>query len=272
MNLHLTTKTYIKLTPIVATLAVAAFFISQSIVELLQRNIFDIHHELYLQIVLALTLMFVATTLTIGVWGQNIQWLIITLPIILGTIFAIPNNLTNILMIAPLIFYGIYLSTKISQNSIKIDIITSLTPVIKALIFYFSLIAATIYYTNFANIELIKQSTTKLLQNTVQEIVSAQINSTLGANFAYLEKLGFSTDFAIAQIINTKDIVNPWFDKYEEAISPIVSIIFFTLIGFLGGIARYIYMIVIMPIIFICKKTNFLNTQNIQVEKETLTF
>lgn len=259
-----------------------------------------------LGIIAGLLLLIIYTySLTVGAWKKWEQFIIVPLPISLGIFGALfPLNSTYATLVAfvayVLVSYDVLIATKIKDSMIKFNPVIILRFSTKGLLFLFALLAAIMVLLHSADkrnrIDL-GSKIAELAQAQLENVMQPQPNQNQAPSFlidelegkglppnpelfSMLSGMQGTTSSLVGGLpsfnLDLKDTVKREVDRivepYQQFIPPLIALVVFALIRFLGGIVHLAFNITV-PIVFgLAKSLGLFHIVHIPVTKEELTF
>lgn len=300
-----TTVYYVKTAVVTVLLGVESFFATKLLIDYVKSQKYFAPPMSFLASFTGLMLLLLFTYfLTVGAWIKWEQYVIVPLPISLGIFIAIyPLNTTYAMLISIsaylLLCYDVMISTNLKKMLIQFKPRHILRFSTKGILFMFALIAGVIVLVVNANpvSEIdIGGKLGELTQTQYEKFVEPKINdSAQRVLINELEGKGLPTDPEMFSMLSgltdtsssfmgglpginldlTKTVeteFNALIEPYKQFIPPLIALLVFALIRFLGGIAHFVFNILIDPIFALFKATGFLHTGQISVSKEVIGF
>ncbi len=296
---------YIKAGVLGTLLCLESFFLTKFLLGYVSTGDYFTPPLQTLGIITGLLLLIIYTyALTIGGWDKWEQYVIVPLPISLGifsaTLVLNPTYaiLTGVIAYV-LICYDILIATNIKSQMVKFNPRIILRFSTKGLLFLFSLLTAVLVLINSPENrpELsIGSKIGELAQKQAEAIINPQIEKinteTQGALLKnlpidpeLLSGLGGTKQDSSSYVgsfpgiqfdLDLKKTVETEFDRiaapYKRFIPPLIALIVFALIRFLGGISYLLFSITIGAVFALFKKVGFLHPFTSTVEKQDLSF
>lgn len=303
---------YIKTISISLILFVQSFILSNLIFAYVKtQNYFSLDLYYSIKVVLLMLLLLVTFSLTVGVWGKYIQYLVVPLPISLAILLATIKYNYSYSFLAFLVTFMLlaldtYKSHQLATQLIKFDPKTILRFSTKGLLFIFSVLGGVLVIINssYAKTELnIGKKIAEVAGEPIKNAVYSQLQDTLDKELAPLGVSGLSgldvktqdiltqlgienlveKDKPLSDLVNTSNLqidvnsiiekqVNNLLSPYKQFIHPILAILVFGVFQLYSLIAYFIYMLIIDLVFLLAKKTGLLHQEKIMVEKEVLKF
>ena len=241
-------------------------------------------------------------SVSVGAWDKGLQYLIIPIPagIAVFLILSMQNiayALATSLLIIAMLIYDIWKSTKISKLLIKFEPAIVLKFSTNGLLLLFAILAGVMVMAHTGKTQdfNIGKQMADLVGETIDAAIQTQIQNTLqGAPQGYLENIDPTMANMLTQFglpanlsdpvytdpqnlgIDTKEIVetqvNTIIEPYKNFIKPIMAILLFALLRFYAYFAYLIFSVTVNGVYWIAKRTGFLKTEMVPVQKEILKF
>lgn len=300
-----TTVFYVKTAILMILLWVESFFITKLLIDYVKSQKYFAPLMDFLITVTAMMLLILFTYfLTVGAWDKWEQYVIIPLPITLGIFVAVaPLNTTYALLIFVasyvLLCADLRISTNLKNQLLQFKPRYILRVSTKGILFMFSVIAGILVLvlsSNTAHEIDLGSKLGEITQEKYEQFVQPQINESaqrvlvnelegkgLPADPEMISMLGGLTGNSSSFMgsipgINldlTKTVeseFNALIEPYKQFIPPLIALLVFALIRFLGGIAHFIFSILIDPVFALFKSIGFLHVGQITVSKEVIGF
>ncbi len=226
-----------------------------------------------------LLLVLYTYTLTVGAWGKWEQYVVVPFPICTGIFLSLLFlNPAYALLIATgayfVISYDVWVSTNITRMLIHFDPRTVLRFSNRGVLFTFALLAGVI---TFLHPSL--QTNQFDFGGKLAEITQAQVNSILrsqasttqdqmGLTGFPLELSAFNLDLRSTLKAQIDQIIAP----YQQFIPPLIALLVYVLIRFLGSVANFVFNGTASILFKIAKSFGLFHVLHVQVEKEVLSF
>lgn len=282
------TKThYVKALVLSVLLVVESYFLSDGLMGYVNSgNFFSPPKEFLIKTILLLLLILYTYFLTVGGWNKWEQYLIVSLPIATGiTLRTIQNNSTYGLVIGLVVFlilcYDVFLSTRLKNQMLTFNPKIILKFSTKGVLFTFALTTAIFVFidkpTQSPNFNL-GQKVGEITQNQFDNIIKPQLNKK--AKETISEELpagGNDYMLGLPEInLDLRKTIENEFNKimepYKGFIPPLIALVVFTFIRFLGGITNWLFTFTIGLVFAFFKKIGFLHINHKQVQKEEIGF
>lgn len=303
LNVMRQSSYYLKIFTIVVMLFFQAYYLSWLISSYVAKgNFFTFDTEFSVMVVLMMVLLAWTFSISVGSWEKNLQYLIIPVPTAAAIFFGLMStNISYALIMAilslGLLIYDLWKSTRLSKLLLKFEPTIILKFSTNGLLFLFSVLAGIMVLAAPVNVQEmnIGKQTAEMVGETLDTAIQTQIQNTLsGAPQGYLdqvdpsianmlESFGLPTNLNDPMYtdpenlgIDTKVIVesqiNSLLEPYKDFVKPIMALLLFGLFQFYAYIAYIIFSVTVNAVYWVAKKTSFLKTEVIQVEKEILKF
>lgn len=244
-------------------------------------------------------------SLTVGAWGKWEQYIIVPLPISLGifmgVLFLDPTHAVLMAALAFLLLsYDVAVATHIKNQLIKFSPVTVLRFSTKGILFLYALLAAVLVFLHSAdknNAYNLGDKVADFAERQFSTVMKPELDpDNLPSNLVNeLEGKGLPPDPEMFGMLggmqgDTNSVINglPSFnldlrdtvktevdnivEPYKQFIPPLIALLVFALVRFLGSIAHFVFNLT-APILFTAaKKIGFLHTLFIPVQKEELSF
>jgi len=240
--------------------------------------------------------------ISVGSWERGLQYLIIPVPTALAMFLVMAQfNISYAILMtavtAGLLIYDIWKSTRLSKLLVRFEPTIILKFSTNGLLFLFSILAGVLVMIDPGTVQELNigKQTADIVGETLDAAIQTQIKNTLnGAPQGYLDQLDPSVvnmleSFGLPTNLNdpmytnpenlgidTKEIVesqvNALIEPYKDFVKPIMALLLFGLFQFYAYLAYIIFSLTVNIIYWVAKKTNFLKTEVIQVDKEILKF
>lgn len=269
----------------------------------LSNNYFFVDPKTMGEIALYLLLSLYAYSLSLGGWKNNLQYVLIPLPVALGIFIVMLRIDTTIAFITFVVVFALLALDTFVTSRIKDSLVNFNSRIVlrfssKGIIFIFSVFAAVLVFLQPATHEfnlsgVIKSIAIDQAQRFIQPNLSQEINETRLADFLgekglpydpemfgqlsglMLENESFvgnlnqinvdAADQIEAQIEN---LISP----YKRFVPSLIALVVFGLFQFLGAIVMFVYFATVPVLYFVALKLNFIHFEYRQVEKEELSF
>lgn len=278
---------YIKSILLAVFLMIESYFLSNILMGYVNSgNFFSPPREFIITTILMLLLILYTYFLTVGGWDKWEQYFIVALPIAAGiTLRGIQENLTygliTGLLILLILCYDIFLSTRLKNQMISFNPRLILKFSTRGVLFAFSLAAAIFVFmdkprdTSTFNIgEKIGSITQKQFDKLIKPRLNESVKNSLPMEIPlegddYMSGLpGINLDLRQTVESEFNSIVEP----YKRFIPPLIALVVFTFIRFLGGITNWLFTITVGAVFAFFKSVGFLHVNQKQVQKEEIGF
>ena len=258
-------KVYIfKASLISLALLIESFFLSNVLFEFVQtQNYFSPDVQQMVVIGVLLLLILWTYSLSVGGWRKWEQYVIAPLPIALGIFLVLAQfdvRSAGVVAVVAyvLIAYQVYIASGLRKDFVRFrpDIIFGLST--KGVLFLFSFVTGALV---FLNASLGGQEID--LGRKVGEFADTHSESLLPQD---LPLPGLNVTRLVESEFNK--LVAP----YRDFIPPLMALIAFTLVGFVGAISRLAFMYTVRPLFALSKRIGFLQINQVSVEKEEIVF
>ncbi len=279
------------------------YFLSWIILRYVQRgDYFTLNAPFSILVIILMLLLAWTFALSVGSWGNNMEYLIIPLPASMA-IFAViaPMNLTYgfglMITSAALLAYDTWRSSKLSAMLIKFEPAIILRFATGGLLLLFSILSGVLLLISKEPTQQINigRQVSGIVGDTLDAAIKAQIKNTLdGTSANYLQQVDPNITNLLQQFglptnlndpaftdpqnlgIDTKAIVetqiNNVIEPYKDFVKPVMALMLFATFQFYAYITFIIFNITISGLYWVAKKTGFFRIEKIQVEKEVLKF
>jgi hypothetical protein len=258
----------IKTTILSVLLLLQTFLLTQTIIAYVQtQEYFTPPLEISIKIVVLLWTIAITMALTIGMWGKWKQYVFITVPVALAIFVSlIRYNFGNAAVISlgagAVVCYGVYKSTHLGKLLLRIQPKYMLRYTVKWTLLVLSLLGSAVLILNstYRPIEFnLGQKISEVAANPIQKITDTPYSQ-------YLQYANINVQDLVEQQVN--DFVEP----YKDFVPPLVALLIFGVFQLYTTIAYVLYVLTVDLVFMVAKKTGFLKTETITVEKETLSF
>jgi hypothetical protein len=262
-------SSYLKLLGISVVLFIISFLLTSNITEFINKqDILNISLVFSLKIIFLMLLMTYSVALSFGGWDKWEQYFFIPIPIVAGIILhLIETPGVYAVLISGLFFtvlsYDIYLSTRLKTLLLKPDPRMILRFSTRGALFLFSVLGGILVLINTQSLDItdIASGIAENVERPVQRVLEGQLPGNGSALTGTFDFKGFAQD-AIEGLIR----------PYQRFMQPILAVLMFFLFQFYASAAYILYMITIMPVYWLAKRTGFLKTETKEVTQETLTY
>lgn len=296
---------YIKTSILMVLLALESYFLTQILLNYVRsEDYFTPPIQTLGTIALALLVLIYTYALTVGAWKKWEQFVVVPLPISLGVFVGIFFlNPTHAVLVAAvayiLLSYDVYIATTIRDQLIKFNPVTILRFSTRGILFMFSLLAAVLVFLHsseknnefelgskiaeiagnqLGSIMQPKLDPSKLPSNLANELdgKGLPLNPELfglggmqGDTNSVIDGLpSFNLDLGNTVKTEVNNIIEP----YKQFIPPLIALLVYAMVRFLGTFAHIAFNLTV-PIVFgIAKKLSFLHSYSVPAEKEELSF
>jgi len=297
------TSYYLKLASIVLLTFFQTYYLSWLISNyVVQGNFFTLDTQFSVIVVILMVLIAWTFAISVGSWERGLQYLIIPVPTALAMFLVMAQfNISYAILMtavtAGLLIYDIWKSTRLSKLLVRFEPTIILKFSTNGLLFLFSILAGVLVMIDPGTVQELNigKQTADIVGETLDAAIQTQIKNTLnGAPQGYLDQLDPSVvnmleSFGLPTNLNdpmytnpenlgidTKEIVesqvNALIEPYKDFVKPIMALLLFGLFQFYAYLAYIIFSLTVNIIYWVAKKTNFLKTEVIQVDKEILKF
>jgi len=223
------------------------------------QNYFSVQKELAISIVLYMLAILITSSLTIGVWNKWEQYVVVPIPVALAILVSLLKyNTYHALIISSIVLLiiasGMYESSKIQQMLISVSPNIIFRPLNKRLLLIVSLLGGILIIlgTTYTPIEInFGKQISRFAEEPLKQI--AQIPQK---------------DLDLKNMIEAQ--VNTLIEPYTKYFTLLIAVIVFGAFQLLSAIIYILYTFIIGPIFLVAKKTKFLKSEVIQVDKEVL--
>ncbi len=276
---------YYKIAVLATVLLILSVFLTITIVDYVNTENYLVIPRIFAARTITLfLLLLIVNALMVGCWDVWQQYIFQPLPIALGVFIPFFNiepayALLAFLAVFVILVIDIAYATRLKNLFIKFDPLLIMKFSAKGLVLAFSLTALLIAI--LKPTEKISTSLTRSLSNMVSTVVSSQVEKVQEKQ---LESMGLSSGslkaFGVNTLIDTeagiKKTVESELDslvkKYKNLVNPIVGLLVFGVVQFLGIITFIFYSILIKPIFWLALKLGLFVLEKKQVEQEVLRF
>ena len=278
---------YIKSSLLAALLVIESYLLSDLLMGyVMSGNFFSPSPRLLIKAVAMLLLILYTYFLTVGGWGKWEQYLTVSLPIATGIgIRATMNNPTYGLLIGFLVFlilsYDVFLSNRLKNHMLVFNPRIILKFSNRGVLFTFALSTAIFVFID-KPVEKpefnLGAKIGNITQRQFENILEPQLNQSAKQGIA--EQIpGGGDDFIqglpdvnldLRQTIETE--FNKIVEPYKRFIPPLIALVVFTFVRFLGGITNWIFTFTIGLVFAFFKKIKFLHVNHKTVQKEEIGF
>lgn len=223
-----------------------------------------------LKIALLMLIISYTNALTVGAWGGWEQYFITPVAISGGIFLSVaminPIHARNIVPFCLLLLFFYNMRT-LYHKSIFIRFVPRIAfgTVTRGILFVFSLMCASIIFISTDDLQTIK------LQNTIQKTISSQVEKLVKTNIStsnIIDSTALESEIK-AQI--QKQVIRT-IEPYEEAITPLIALLVFSLVQAVGTLVSIIFSISIKWVYSLARKTKFLKQEYRTVQQEHLVF
>ena len=276
-----------------ALLLVESFLLSKFIFEYTLGNaVFSPSPTFLITVGILILLVYYTFSLTIGIWGRKIQFLLVPVPIAIGII--LPIVLINpmyalVLSVATylLILYDITWASRVMGNLIKFDPGIILRTSTRGILLLFSLVGSLYVIVNPTTIDH------ELVENHVKTFLVESVGNFIYENTEIKNTIELETEQGIPNLINDRNLIsligslrigelNPFnildekvsevVQTYRQFIPPIFALLIFSTIQVIGFAVGLVYAGTIGALFEIARKTGFFRIEKEEVEREVLRF
>lgn len=298
---------YIKLGLVTSFLFFESFLLTTEIYKfVISGDFFSTNFSQFFSIVALMSALVLTIPLSIGAWNKSTEYLAVPIPLALGNLLALINiNPTYLLLIIIamfLLFVGFLIPAVSTKDSlIKFNVYLIFSRTIKGVLFTYAILGGSLLFMSskkgedFNLVErighVISDQVYKFIEPTIDNnIVTSTISDIVS-------KLNLNNEVEINEEVNVQNNSNDKFINnlalefktpdpkpliqesitkallpYNSFILPIVSVLVFGLLQFLGTIASFVFAVLEKPIFYFAKRTNFLVVNHIQVEQEQISY
>jgi hypothetical protein len=242
--------------------------------------------------------------LSVGGWKTWEQYALVALPIALGvfggTMFLSPSYAIIVGVVAlALVSYDTLIASKVKEQLIKFAPRIILRFALRGLLTMFSLVGAFLVFIHAARVDqkvdlgskiggLVQQQVVKIVEPQLAQKVPANLLSEIEGRplpmdpelFTTLGGEQFDSNSMVGGLpalnLDLEKTVENEFNKliepYKQFLPPLMGILAFALIRFLGSIAYIGYGLTVDLLFLLFKKIGFLHAETVPAEKEVITF
>ena len=295
---------YIKTAVLSILLFFESFFLIGTINGLIKsQKYFSPQLEVLLMIFILLYLIIITNALLAGSWDKWEQYIFPIVPVVLGIIIVTYTiNSAYAIVIGAITFlilaYEMFLASQLKRQLVVFNPRWILRFASKGIILSFSIAAAVLVVVSAGrepDIDVgsaVGKFVDQYFSSMVNEEINRQVESELTPD--ELERLRtFGLDPSEFTYVNETDIfermpqlqapqlslrdtvtqeVNKLVEPYKRFVNPIIAILVFGLLQFLGALAFLLYSITIEIVFWAAKKTGFLKIDKVPAEQEILHF
>jgi hypothetical protein len=298
------TAYYVKTVSLSILLFFESFFLIATINGFIKsQKYFSPPIEVLLTILVLIYLLIVTNALLAGCWGKWEQYVFPTVPIILGIIMVTYTiNSAYAIVVATITFlilaYEMFLASQLKRQLIVFNPRWILRFASKGIVLSFSIATAVLvvvsagkepdinvggfvgdfvdqYLSSMINQEVNRQVESEL---TPEQITRLRALGLDPAEFTYTSETDIFEKIPQLQTpqLSLKDTVtqevNKLVEPYKRFIHPIIAILMFGLLQFVGTLAFILYSLTVEIIFWAAKKTGFLKIEKVPTEQEVLHF
>jgi hypothetical protein len=299
------TSYYIKTISLSLALFLESFFLTYNINEYIKsQKYFSPPISVMLAMIFLLLLIFVTNALLAGAWNKWEQYVFPVLPVVLGLMaISYPINPAYAVILAAvaylLLSYEMFLASQLKHQLLVFNPRWILRFSSKGIILAFSLTAALLVFLSGGKEPELnvgrwigdfaaKYVNTMVNQEINQQVQSQQLTpeqkdrlSGFGLNpdqFNYLESGNLfqgipgatASEFSMKKTIT--DEVNQLLEPYKKFVNPIIALLVFGLLQFLGAVAFFIFSLSVEAVFWAAKKTGFIKLEKVPAEQEVIHF
>jgi hypothetical protein len=256
----MTTK--IKSAVVAAALAVESFLLTNLLFEyVIAQDYFAVNLGGFLVISALFLLLLWTYSLSVGGWGRWEQYVFVALPMGLGVFVSLLQfDLVAAGLIGAVSLFLIAFYTT-SANDFKKEMVHFRPDIIlnnsaRGIVFTFSLITAALVFIYSTEVKEINvgEKVGEYAQQNSSKLFDAPLPP--GINIGILAEAQFNQAIA----------------PYKDYIAPILALLVFTVIRFVGGIAGFAFEATVRPLFWLFKRIGFLHSNHTSVEKEEIGF
>lgn len=295
---------YLKTLSLSLALFIESFFLTYNINEYIKsQKYFSPPLSIMLALVLLLLLIFITNALLAGSWNKWEQYVFPVFPIVLGTVVIVYEINSAYAFIVGIITYLIlsyemFLASQLKRQLIIFNPRWILRFSSKGIILAFSIVAAVLVVISAGKEPQLKIGDTlgdlaaKYVSTMINQEMSQQTQSQLTdvqrarlssfgldpSQFTYVENSDLfkgipsatASQFSVKKTVT--DQINQLLEPYQKFVNPIIAILMFGLLQFLGTIAFFLFSLSVELIFWLAKKTGFVKIDIVPAEQEIVHF
>jgi hypothetical protein len=297
---------YLKTFVLMLLLTAESFFLTKFLLDYIRSEDYFTPPLKTLGIIVGLLLLVLYTyALTVGAWKKWEHFIVVPLPISLGIFIGLLRiNSTYAVLVGVIAYvflsYDVFMANLVKSQLIKFSPILVLRFATKAILFMFALLTSVMVFLHAADKRQefdISSKIAEIAQTQVDKVMQPEVDKTEAPNiliaklegksippnpelFSMLSGLQGGSSSFIGGLptfnLDLKETVKKEVDNiiapYKQFIPPLIALVVFALIRFIGGIANIIFNITVPLLFKFAKRVNLLHVEYVTVQKEELTF
>ncbi len=240
------------------------------------KNYFAIDWNFIGLLTAALLLICYTYALTVGAWDTWVQYVIVPLPISLGTALIVARmNLAYgiIVFFTVYIFsaYDVYVATSLKEQLIRFNPKIVLRFSTKGLLLIFALISGLLIFISPVSPDEVNTNVVDFMAGIAEKQTKIILNNSMeqNENLAILKRFGLvSLDFKTLFSNQISTVLEP----YKHFILPVIALLVAGSVQFLNGPVYLLFAITVDLVFMLAKRTGILKTEFREVQQEILTY
>ncbi len=242
----------------------------------ISKNYFSIDWNFVGLLTAVLLLICYTYALTVGAWDTWLQYIIVPLPISLGTALIVARiNLAYGMIVFFTVYmfsaYDVYFATQLKEQLIKFNPKIILRFSTKGILLIFALISGLLIFISPVSPDEVNTSVVSFIADIADKQTKIILNNSMeqNENLAILKRFGLvSLDFKTLFTNQISTVLEP----YKHFILPIIAILVAGSIQFLNGLVYLLFAVTVDLVFMLAKRSGILKTEYRDVKQETLTY